>query len=343
MEDYAKINQLLDDYQSNILKISPSESATTLAHIYSLIVEYNDSPEKGAILVRMASVYIVIANYRKALQIADEALYIFTKLNDKLQLALCYGLIGNVCSTMGEFDKALNAFNKMVEYGLQLNNMQIIANGLSNIGTINSYRGNYDLALESYQRALDLFVKYDDPHSVSVTYNNIGSALQHKGDYATAKNYYEKSLKSLGQDGEDKFVGAILHNIGQLYAFTKEYGKSFEYLYRSIQVKKIVHDLSGLANTYGVLATIHFDLNEFEKAMQDLQESMAIQEQIGDKYGLFQNTKLLIALVDKLQDNVLMVKYLEYAIQLATELGIDDERRSLSDRRNKLVHFGHGA
>ena len=70
-----------------------------------------------------------------------------------------------------------------------------------------------------------------------------------------------------------------------MYGSVGEYDKARENLEKSLAIRKEIGDRKGEASCYGDLGTVYSLFGEYGKAREHLQKSLAITKEIGDRNG----------------------------------------------------------
>ena len=143
----------------------------------------------------------------------------------------------------------------------------------------------------------------------SLVYNWIGNTYWLKGNMKECLSYHELALNLRQQFGSPSEIATSLNNIGIVYRVQGKLRKSIEifnkalvYEIQNIRVKSILHTNLGYA---------YFELGEFDSALEDHIESYNYALESGSKSLISDALYNIIHALYKLQDEVLLIQYLE--------------------------------
>jgi CHAT domain-containing protein/Tfp pilus assembly protein PilF len=184
--------------------------------------------EHGSVAISLnglASIYMVVADYKKAEELYKEALSITEKQPDNQRnLAIAINNLAELYRTMGHFTEAEPLFKKALEldktsFGTEHPRVAIRFNNLAEL-----YRqmGDYAKAIQLLEMALDIEKKAEkeiSPENMGIRYNNLGQVYRTIGDFEQAEQYYQQALdifeKNSGKNGVLYAIG--LNNMGWIY------------------------------------------------------------------------------------------------------------------------------
>ncbi|MEY3219170.1 MAG: hypothetical protein RIT27_527 [Pseudomonadota bacterium] len=245
----------------------------------------------GAVAVSLnglASVYMAVADYKKAEEFYKRALAITEKQNDpQRQLAIALNNLAELYRTMGHFTDAEPLFKRALEldkisFGSEHPRVAIRFNNLAEL-----YRqmGDYAKAIELLEIALDIEQKNKEetaPENIGIRFNNLGQVYRTIGDFEKAEQYYQQALQIFEKtSGKNAALYAIgLNNLGWIYqALDKP--KEAEKLFRqalTIQEKIYGKEHPDIAINLNNLALLLTRQQHFEEALPLYQRALAIFE-----------------------------------------------------------------
>jgi len=185
--------------------------------------------------------------------------------------ALALNNFGYLYEKQGDISKAFEYFNKSLPIQEEIDDKLGMAGSLLNLGMIFRQQGNIPKALEYYHRALKLQILIDNKSGIATSYNNIGFVYDSQGEYLKAYEYYNKAL-NINFLLKDKSSIAICYtNIAFLYSFHNElffngskdecmrngHIKAIEYLNKSIKLQEEINDKSGIASSLNSLGSLY--------------------------------------------------------------------------------------
>lgn len=175
---------------------------------------------------------------------------------------------------------------------------------LGEIGNAYYGQSNYPKALEYQFKALKISEELGIEKSIGNTSGNIGNVYADQQNYPKALEYYLKSLKTGRKLGNKYDVSIDLRNIAIVYSKMKNYAKSYEYAMMALVVSKeggfeletannmicLGSAIQSLADSALNSGTPYLALKEeYNKAMNYFMESVKLQKEQGNDFGLAMN------------------------------------------------------
>lgn len=124
----------------------------------------------------------------------------------------------------------------------------------------------------------------------SATFQALWNTGIHAGDYSSQeeKRRWLRTLKSLLDDHQqpDTTRASLLGNAGYLLKGLGDYEQALNYLNQSLAIRQEIGDKSGEGTTLNNMATTAHARGDYDTALNYLKQSLAIQQEIGDVAGL---------------------------------------------------------
>lgn len=244
----------------------------------------------------LGSVYSELYDFDNARINLEQALNIYTQLEDDEGIASTYNSMGGMYQRMSLFDNAQECFFKALPLYRRAGNMNGVASVKNNIGIIHKQLDNLDLALDYYYQSMEI---YNQEGSLERGYasvlNNIGIIFFEKGEYETSLDYYKRALESYESMGDVQGIATASHNTGMLHARLGNYSEALKSYMRSVEINSSADNRFALANNYNNLGELYILQKDYNRAMEFLEEAieMAIalnaKDIISENY-LFQST-----------------------------------------------------
>ncbi|MEG4444159.1 CHAT domain-containing protein, partial [Microcoleus sp. AT9_B4] len=149
--------------------------------------------------------------------------------------------------------------------------------------SVYSQLGEKQKALEYYSQSLPLRRAVGDRGGEAVTLSNIGTVYDDLGEKLKALEYYSQSLPLRRATGDRGGEATTLGNIGIIYSALGEQQKALEYLGQSLSLSRAVGDRSGEAVTLFNIAYVKGYQNNLTQALNDLEASIKIIENLRTK------------------------------------------------------------
>lgn len=235
---------------------------------------------EALILTQLANVNDSHTNFRVAKKYYEEALEIFTSMNDDLSIATVKNGLGVSEGKSGNFSRATNLFLEALTIFKKLNNTNGVIQSYIKLGTVNDLNGNLDKALEYFTLANDL--NKDTTNNAYFTLlNNFGINAARRGNFERAISFFEKAIKS----SKDKplFVDIYLANLNNCMKAYAEMGnktKSLAYHKLALAKAREIQLPDEEARALYNFATYEVESNP-NLAITYLEQALSIQEKNG--------------------------------------------------------------
>lgn len=273
--------------------------------------------------------YLVdISEYRrtnpiKALEIANTALILAQKLNDKHSESRLNTYIGGINLQKGNLNLAKNHFYKALSiYKNCLNDLDLLAR-------IKLGLGSYFFDINDFENSLTYFFKalqLDIPLLKSAVYNNIASVYIRLNQYNEAFEYLFEGLRlSEEEENYDRQL-FFLYNIGASYHSQKEYLNAIDYYHRTTE---IIDKINGYQYMQCLclsrIGTVNDDLGNYTTGFKYFNKALEISK----KHSLNrEQTRLLRQIGEtklKVNDKTSFLEYHHLSIQKAKKYDLPQE------------------
>jgi two-component system, sensor histidine kinase and response regulator len=300
---------------------------------FKLSVEDNYLPGKALAKKNEGICWFFIGNNDSAKLCYNQALEVFTRINDKKGMSACYNNMGLISQETGKYDEALKFYqfsididhklgdeigvaatlinvadiymyfgdaqkallisNKYLRIYEQISDKSGLMVGFSTRGSVYDYLLLYDKAINDFTETLRLAVELSDKYNEVMAYSNLGVIYWHKGEPETAIKYLNISL-GLSDETDDAYnIDNTLNTIAQIYTQQKKYIKANEIL---LKVLKRNDELENKRKSAMIMTSIGrnlMELNEMDKAVGYLTKSLEITVKINAKFEMLENYKNL--------------------------------------------------
>ena len=273
--------------------------------------------------------YLVdISEYRrtnpvKALEIANTALILAQKLNDKHSESRLNTYIGGINLQKGNLNLAKNHFYKALSiYKNCLNDLDLLTR-------IKLGLGSYFFDINDFENSLTYFFKalqLDIPPLKSAIYNNIASVYIRLNQYNEAFEYLFEGLRlSEEEENYDRQI-FFLYNIGASYHSQKEYLNAIDYYHRTTE---IIDKINGYQYMQCLclsrIGTVNDDLGNYTTGFKYFNKALKISK----KHSLNrEQTRLLRQIGEtklKVNDKTGFLEYHQLSIEKAKKYDLPQE------------------
>jgi tetratricopeptide (TPR) repeat protein len=153
-------------------------------------------------------------------------------------------------------------------------------------------------------------------------YAQLGDLYFHSQDYQKASDYYQISLKNLDHfDGLEKLKGELLNNIAGIYRARGDYDTALRYLEQSLAIQQQIGDRSGEGTNLNNISQIYHAKGDYNTALRYLEQSLAIHQQIGDQSGEGTNLNNISQIYHAKGDYNTALRYLKQSLTIQQQIG----------------------
>ena len=190
--------------------------------------EHND---KG-----LATVYLYISeaynlqeNHDNEKYYLKNAIEIFRKEKDSINLASALHNLGYADYSMGQYDTALTLFSKTSEIYQKLGYVTQYAYCMGNSGLVYSRQSQYEKAEEYLLRAIDILTKQGDEYAVTQYMIEYAGILQHKGEIKKALSCATRSFQYAAKNNIIEYTRDAAFRLAQLYQVSGRFDSAYHF------------------------------------------------------------------------------------------------------------------
>lgn len=226
-----------------------------------------------------------IANIYTYLNLPDSAIYfylnaldIWKKQNNIINIAKCYKNIGILYQETGNSKLSIQYYNEAEKIAVSVKDTNLIADCLNSKAVVYDESGDTYKSIEYYTKALNLYHHLKDTNRVILVLNNLGVANKNIKQNKSAKDYYIQSL-FLSKLKKDTFMMIANYiNLGNLMNEIYQYNNAINYFNLSLNLLNKLPVPLLEYNAYEGLALSYEKTKNYKEALK--------------YYTLFNNKKL---------------------------------------------------
>lgn len=260
------------------------------------------------------------SEYNKAINYFLKSLKIAQDIGDKVKISANLGNIGGVYLRQNDYPQALDYYFRALRIDDELGNKADVAIDLGNIGVIYTNMKQPLKALEYYTKAKEIDSSIDNKLGIASNLNNMGIAYSDMAEklemgsvafdslLKKALIHHQQALKLNEEVGNQNRLASTNNNIGTVYydmykAYKRDNAldSTFKYIQRSLKIYESIENMDGVALTLGNIGEIYAASQQYEKAEEYLQKTVALtlkngfKETLSNTYsqlsGLYENMK----------------------------------------------------
>ncbi len=281
--------------------------------------EYSNSEDislNARIVILKAEVYEQQKEYQKALMLLKNGLTEHEKQNATSINVLFYRSIGSHFFKTGMFTKAIDWYNKALSGYNELNDTLNQISILKNISLANRGLSQFEDANSDLLKAQSLAIANDSPEELADIYNLLGSLKLRSGKPTEALEYYEQSL-ILREDLELlSSTASTLENVARVQRDLNEFDKALNNLLRVIEIRQQLNDKKNLASAYNELGNLYAQKQSYADALMNYLTSLKIRQEENLTEDIARSLTNIGLTYRKIGSYSNALNYLEQAIEL---------------------------
>ncbi len=167
-------------------------------------------------------------NLNRAMTNYDNALELFSTLDNIKGIGICHNNIGNIHNAKGNLKEAQESYQKAIEIGESLLSTSkgedekfehtiALASRNNNLGMLNKSIGHFKEAEEYLKKALEYDKSIDYARGFAVRYGNLGQIYLAENKYDEAKKHIEEAYAIAQSLKSERAIAYALMNLGSYY------------------------------------------------------------------------------------------------------------------------------
>ncbi|MEM9835974.1 MAG: AraC family transcriptional regulator, partial [Bacteroidota bacterium] len=198
----------------------------------------------------------------------------------RFNLASAYNGRGSAFLNLEEYDLAEADYLHALELFEALNNPKLIAIVYNNLALIYTRTERYDLAIHYLEKSLEIKKEFNDPQKIANTLANLGDVAFHQGKYAESKAYHLQSIQIRDSLNLPEDVTQSYTRMGEIALINSLPKAAIEWCSKSCAIADAGQFWEAQKECHNCLHQAYAALQEWEKALMELQLSKSIQDSI---------------------------------------------------------------
>jgi DNA-binding SARP family transcriptional activator/tetratricopeptide (TPR) repeat protein len=183
----------------------------------SLETDAANRPGLAYVLLRLAGAHRTAGRAAQSLELATEALLLWTELGDDLGQAGALCAIASVHSDRGDTTSAITHYESALTKYEHVEDLRGQAHALSNVGQLHELQGDLELAEVRLVAATDLLRRLSHTQGLAHTLDNLGVVRRRLGRHAEALANHEEARALAEEVGDRSCEAYALNNIGVVH------------------------------------------------------------------------------------------------------------------------------
>ena len=203
-----------------------------------------------------------------------------------LQLGYAYNADGNMRESIMHYQLAKKISEEIPDKALACQADMTLGLGYLNLKKFDSALYYAKKASVYNSTALDYTRLYR-----GFTYNIIGDIYFAQKDYTTSRHYYNKAVEESEREKNYQSLASASLNLARVYNLTGHSDSSHWYAFKALEIFRSTNTLTGLRDTYNLMAEIYKSENSMDSAYYYLQLSMQTKDSLinAEKIKRFQH------------------------------------------------------
>ena len=261
------------------LFVSPLQASKTIEK--HLSKNHSENLELGFIYLEYSTNQLRQKNYEKSIEYIEKAEKIFTKLNKVKYLARCYNNKGLIYKNMHLYILGIENYIKAVKLyrsiSTQSRNLSITYLNLGNIYIIRPQDTfYYKSAQEAYLRSLEIAEKIKDTTQMISVYERLGSLALLSKNAQKASDYFSIGFNLAKKIQSVHYQNFLNTRIAKAYYDNGDAKKAITILLEVIENTRNKGDVGMFIDATSILASIHYDMKEYTKSANVLNEGIEV-------------------------------------------------------------------
>ncbi len=346
---YVRVTSLIADFDS-LYTIEPTRARGLINQAMITSKNNNFRKEYGHSFLKLGKLHFNVGRYDSAQYCFDQALQVYSKINDLRGIANCYKDMGSVSVETGKLEEGLAHYTKGLNLVKQneLEDMETLF--INNLGLVYLQQGHFDKALEHFKESASLNGK---GYNYAIAVYNIGIVNQKQRKFEKALDLYQKSLKACQDAGDEYCSITPLSGMAGVYLELEDYDKALEVSESIIKVQEQLGLEKDLLISYNRIGLIYNEQNMHDLALAYFYRALGIARHLNsgltyyihanlsnthEYMGQFEEALKHNILFYELKDSLSSVEYKIRTEELLTQYETEKREKEISLlRKDKLL------
>ncbi len=294
----------------------------------------------GDVHRRLGNIHAEQGRFPSALRHLQRSLRYYSSVLDVNEIAMVHNSLGITYMRLGQLAKAKMHFEKTRAGCMKMKNFGILASALNNIGLIYQRMGQYDLALDTFRSGLEKARETGYRRVEAGILISMADLLRDLGLYQEAMTAYQEGLELARQLMESSFVAYATAGIGETHRLQGENEKAEILLKEAQHQAEEQEQPYEAVLFSIPLGIIEYERGHFEKAVKILNDASQRLKNMGDRDALAKVYFHLAqaSFLSRKYDRA--VEWLEKSSNLADDLGYEDFLATEGRNAIPLIQYG---
>jgi CHAT domain-containing protein/tetratricopeptide (TPR) repeat protein len=214
------------------------------------------------------------SNHALALQTAQSALTLWQTLNDNKGVASTYAQVGTCYLAQNILPDATRNYELALQLWRDLNNLSEQAGALIMLGFIEFRKGEWQNCISLLTQAQSLLYEEAEPEKMGQIAAGLAESFNEHGMPGIGIVHFQRALDYYRQAHNPHYIWYATRGIGITHYLLGNYSEALTYLQRSLTY--VAPDTLQAAQCYQYIGRVYISAGEYDKAFQNLQQTLGI-------------------------------------------------------------------
>jgi signal transduction histidine kinase/ActR/RegA family two-component response regulator len=250
-------------------------------------MNHSSGDDKEKVLELLEEAYSIrVSDLKTSLALAEKALSISRKLDDKLLEAKSLSSISLYCMIMADYKRSTGLAESAITLFEELGDERGLAQAKYNIASVYYKTDNYHLGLVHLIDCRTIYQKHNDYHNLSRVEKSIGTIYEYFGDQKNAIHAYEEAITAAVKAGDLNLESNAYNPLSGVYLKQHNPITAKELISRAIAMKQQTGDIRGLAFSIYGRAKVYLFSGDYAEAENDFLTAIDMHIKMGESLGL---------------------------------------------------------
>jgi tetratricopeptide (TPR) repeat protein len=272
--------------------------------------------------------------FQNAMLYAREGIERRRAMGDRKKEAFGYNTLGTAYEGLGDYKAAEENYRRAMEMGRESGNAQVAMWAVQNLGNIYRKWGDMEESIRCREEALGMARALGDRVTESFAMTNLGITYFHQSNFREALDHILQGLRIREEMNNKPGITNSLATLAVCYYSLGDLAKAEALNQRALQLSREIQRpyLEGvLLNNLGALESARVN---YPKALRYFEESLALNERIGDRQGQAFALQNIASCYDHAEE---FGKAREFALRAMEIFASMNQRYDLGDATTRLA------
>lgn len=221
--------------------------------------------------------------YADARRLAEDAVAIYRRTDDRAGEAHCLDLLGSVAGATADYEKARSLFEAALTISRDRDDRASVASSLTNLGLTVWWAGHTTLARQLYEEALAINREIGNQVAEAGTLRQLGILAEREGDHGRARRFYEQSLAINREVGYRAGEADVLRNLANVVIDEADLALARSLYEQALAIHREIGDQAAEARDLVGLSLVARSSGNYDVRRSLVEQAISINRAIGER------------------------------------------------------------